>query len=101
MYNRYINASDFQDFFDSYNAENPTGSASEDQVGGESAFQEPQKEEDNFLKRLFGGKLKLPEFNSDTLLLVALAYFLVADADSKEKRNETLLILGALLLLGF
>ena len=51
-----------------------------------------------------GQRLKLPELDSDTILLLVLVYFLLADTDENgEKSNlaDTLLIVGALLLLGF
>ena len=51
------------------------------------------------LKGLFGGNIKLPEFNADTILLLVLVYFLVAD--DSENISDTLLIVGVLLLLGF
>lgn len=51
------------------------------------------------LKGLLGSSLKLPEFNADTILLLVLVYFLVAD--DSENINDTLLIIGILLLLGF
>ena len=51
------------------------------------------------LRGLFGGNIKLPEFDSDTILLLVLVYFLVAD--DTENISDTLLIIGVLLLLGF
>ena len=51
------------------------------------------------LKGLFGGNIKLPEFYADTILLLVLVYFLVAD--DTENISDTLLIIGVLLLLGF
>jgi hypothetical protein len=51
------------------------------------------------LKGLLGGGIKLPEFNTDTILLLVLVYFLVAD--DSENISDTLLIIGVLLLLGF
>lgn len=51
------------------------------------------------LKGLFGGNIKLPEFDADTILLLVLVYFLVAD--DTENISDTLLIIGVLLLLGF
>ncbi len=53
----------------------------------------------NGLKGLFGGNIKLPEFDADTVLLLVLVYFLVAD--ETENISDTLLIIGVLLLLGF
>lgn len=51
------------------------------------------------IKSLFGNNIKLPDMNSDTVLLLVLVYFLVAD--DKENISDTLLIIGVLLLLGF
>ena len=51
-----------------------------------------------------GHNMVLPELDSDTILLLVLVYFLLADTDENgEKYNlaDTLLIVGALLLLGF
>ena len=41
----------------------------------------------------------MPEFDADTILLLVLVYFLVAD--DNENISDTLLIIGVLLLLGF
>lgn len=51
------------------------------------------------IKSLFGNNIKLPDMNADTVLLLVLVYFLVAD--DKENISDTLLIIGVLLLLGF
>lgn len=51
------------------------------------------------LQSLFGGNVKLPDVNADTVLLLVLVYFLVAD--ESENISDTLLIIGVLLLLGF
>ena len=48
---------------------------------------------------LFGGAIKLPELDSDTILLLILVYFLVEDGS--ENISDTILIIGILLLLGF
>ncbi len=53
----------------------------------------------NPLSGLFGGNIKLPEFDADTILLLVLVYFLIAD--DNENISDTLLIIGVLLLLGF
>lgn len=50
------------------------------------------------LKNLLGNNLKLPEIDADTILLLVVAYFLIADSD--ENVSDTLLIIGALFLLG-
>ena len=64
-------------------------------------------------KGLFGGGIKLPEFDADTILMLVLVYFLISDElspsstedgdrdSNKNKISDTLLIIGALLLLGF
>lgn len=51
------------------------------------------------LKGLFGSNIKLPDFDADTVLLLVLVYFLVAD--DTENISDTLLIIGVLLILGF
>ena len=61
--------------------------------------QEPPRKNPSGLKGLFGGNIKLPEFDADTVLLLVLVYFLVAD--DTENISDTLLIIGVLLLLGF
>ena len=45
-----------------------------------------------------GSNLKLPDINGDTLLLLVLVYFLVADPG--DKISDTVLIIAALFLLG-
>jgi hypothetical protein len=75
-------------------------------TSNQDAEQDKQKS-----KGLFGGAIKLPEFNTDTILMLVLVYFLVSDElsppskeDGESKNNnitDTLLIIGALLLLGF
>ena len=61
--------------------------------------QSPPPKSPSGLKGLFGGSIKLPEFDADTVLLLVLVYFLVAD--ETENISDTLLIIGVLLLLGF
>lgn len=60
---------------------------------------QPRSKGTSGLKGLFGGNIKLPEFDADTILLLVLVYFLVAD--ETENISDTLLIIGVLLLLGF
>lgn len=60
---------------------------------------QPRPKGSGGLKSLFGGNIKLPEFDADTVLLLVLVYFLVADEN--ENISDTLLIIGVLLLLGF
>lgn len=64
-----------------------------------AAQQEERPKNLGGLKGLFGGNIKLPEFDADTILLLVLVYFLVAD--DTENISDTLLIIGVLLLLGF
>jgi len=60
---------------------------------------QPTQKAGSILKGLLGGSIRLPEFNTDTILLLILVYFLVAD--DSENISDTLLIIGVLLLLGF
>lgn len=52
------------------------------------------------LKNLLGNNIKLPEFNTDTILLLVLVYFLVADSDDNSSISDTILIIAALFILG-
>lgn len=52
------------------------------------------------LRGLLGDNFKLPEIDADTILLLILVYFLVADEDN-DHFSDTLLIIGILLLIGF
>ena len=97
MYNRYMNSGGFEDFFKPVEAPAPPPAA-EPEVPVEPTENKP-KGLSSVLKNLTGGGLKLPEFDTDTLLLLVLVYFLVADDDSN--LSDTLLIIGILLLLGF
>ena len=53
---------------------------------------------DGLLKSILGDNIKLPEINSDTVMLLVLVYFLVADPD--DRVSDTILIIAALFLLG-
>ena len=110
MYNRYLKSGSFEELFKP--AENgDAASASPDfRKRGQPEDMPPRRAETetsgknqsknaSSLKSLLGGSLKLPELNSDTLLLLVLVYFLVADEG--ENISDTLLIIGVLLLLGF
>ena len=98
MYNRYMNSGGFEDFFKPAEAPAPQA-VPEPAVPVEPAESKP-KGLSAALKQLTGGTgLKLPEFDTDTILLLVLVYFLVADGD--DNISDTLLIIGALLLLGF
>ena len=113
MYNRYINAGGFDDLLHPDAANDMASSATQplpmpdftDILPEETAKSAPSPEEktqaknSGGLKGLFSGNFKLPEFDADTLLLLVLVYFLVAD--DNENISDTLLIIGALLLLGF
>lgn len=108
MYNRYINPGFFEDavppseakpyeeVFQSVNSCSPPESNGDKTKG----------------KGLFGSSIKFPELNADTVLMLVLVYFLISDetspsseedGENKPKNNitDTLLIIGALLLLGF
>lgn len=85
MYNRYLNL---------------TGRDPVPPALTEKAEEKPVEAE-NSRKGLFGTGLKLPELNTDTLLILVLVYFLITDDESAEDIGDTLLIIGALLLLGF
>ena len=100
MYNRYMNSSGFEDFSKPVKAPAPPPAA-EPEVPVEPVEPTENKPKglSSVLKNLTGGGLKLPEFDTDTLLLLVLVYFLVADDDSN--LSDTLLIIGILLLLGF
>jgi len=113
MYNRYINAGDFDDLLRPDASDDAASSAAkppqapaftdilpeEDAKSVSSPQEKTQAKNTGGLKGLFGGNFRLPEFDADTLLLLVLVYFLVAD--DNENISDTLLIIGALLLLGF
>lgn len=99
MYNRYINQ----------NGNNLSANCAQtaaDDIGpierrepSEPDIQRPQSKLSGALKNIFGGSFRLPELNSDTLLLLILVYFLVAD-DENGNINDTILIIAAIFLLG-
>lgn len=104
MYNRYINNSFF--------TQPPSPPKEEKEVF--EPVNNPSSENDQEKKKgkgLFGGAIKLPELNADTVLMLVLVYFLISDelspssnedGEIKNKNiTDTLLIIGALLLLGF
>lgn len=99
MYNRYINADGFTPRPDPM-AQNARQAP--DEAGAQTAG-EPQTGEERprglaGLRNLLGSSLKLPDLNSDTLLLLAMVYFLVADPE--DKISDTVLIIAALFLMG-
>ncbi len=113
MFNRYISADDFDRFIKREAAESGEQTNGEKQIFEEVSNANKQNEQPKKpLKGLFGGKLSLPELDSDTVLLLILVYFLISDDKAKEgdadgnkkepskNMTETLLIIGALLLLG-
>lgn len=61
---------------------------------------ENNQKETGRLRGLLGDSIKLPEFDADTVLLLVLVYFLVAEEDSSHL-SDTILIIGILLLIGF
>lgn len=100
MYNRYI-AGAWPEPGPPYSqpAEPPVEPAFMD-IPAEEPPSQPQRAKGfGGLKGLFGSNIKLPEFDADTLLMLVLVYFLVAD--ETENISDTLLIIGVLLLLGF
>ena len=108
MYNRYINADGFTQRPDPavWNTGQPQ-EQNRPRSGPAPAGAEPAAEpQDNGerprglagLRNLLGSSLKLPDLNSDTLLLLAMVYFLVADPE--DKISDTVLIIAALFLMG-
>ena len=108
MYNRYINADGFTQRPDpaAWNTGQPQDQNSP-RSGPAPAGTEPAAEPQNNgerprglagLRNLLGSSLKLPDLNSDTLLLLAIVYFLVADPE--DKISDTVLIIAALFLMG-
>lgn len=108
MYNRYINADGFTQRPDpaAWNTGQPQ-EQNRPRSGPAPAEAKPAAEpQDNGerprglagLRNLLGSSLKLPDLNSDTLLLLAMVYFLVADPE--DKISDTVLIIAALFLMG-
>ena len=85
MYNRYINAGG-EDFFAPF-------------AQDEQPFEKncPPPDRDNCKTE---EKNRLT-FNADTIFLIVLVYFLVSDGSENEDTLETLLIVAALVFLGF
>ncbi len=101
LYNRYI-AGAWPDGTPYQTAPSPMEQAEEPNfadIPADTPASKPRPKSFGGLKGLFGGNIKLPEFDADTLLLLVLVYFLVAD--ETENISDTLLIIGVLLLLGF
>ena len=93
MYNRYIS---FEDEYPPRECAIPeSGDSREDK--GTPRCETRQPSGASALKNIFGS-LKLPELNSDTILLLVLVYFLASDSD--DNVSDTVLIIAALLLLG-
>ncbi|MBQ2691098.1 MAG: hypothetical protein IJF53_02965 [Clostridia bacterium] len=99
MYNRYMN----RNGYDSSPIPEPkpnTSDQTEDKRNSQPASSAPPPSMlGGAFKNLFGGNFRLPELNSDTLLLLVLVYFLVADKEN-DNINDTILIIAALFLLG-
>ena len=92
LYNRYINTNDFV-------PPEPEAACADNRTQTDSSRPSRQPNGSSSpLRDLLGGTLKLPEFNSDTLILLVIVYFLVAEAD--DKLSDTVLIIAALFLLG-
>ncbi len=109
MYNRYMNSGGFEEYFRPVqdNPPRPQTAPPPQQQNRDDGRENPITKGINSLKGLLGGNkegaggLKLPEINADTMLLLVLVYFLINDKDSENSNmSETLLIIGALLLLG-
>lgn len=102
MYNRYINS-------DGFDLTPPDSSSPPDReaaaapepppFSAETSPEENKPKGLGALKNLLGSNIKLPELNADTLLLLVLVYFLVADPEDG-KISDTVLIIAALFLLG-
>ena len=93
MYNRYVSGG-FEDLFAP--VEDPPQEQHDSFVDVEET--EEAKEEPPRREGLFGG-IKLPEMNAETILLLVIVYFLIAEEG--ESIGDTLLIIGILLILGF
>ncbi len=106
MFNRYINPEGFTQI--PREEKEPSSQQYEDVCASRECTDRPKQNSD---KGLFGSGIKLPEFDADTILMLVLVYFLISDELSpsskddgdkgKNKISDTLLIIGALLLLGF
>jgi len=99
MYNRYINSGGFEEY--NANTDQTASEAGYSPPPGETNQPPPSKGGLSALKDLFTNNIKLPEINADTILLLVLVYFLITDSDDNKNISDTLLIIGALLLLGF
>ncbi|MBO7275260.1 MAG: hypothetical protein J6V15_02685 [Clostridia bacterium] len=109
MFNRYINPDAFGEI---PRSEKPPEPQLYEDVSSQTCGTDTQKSGGTG-KGLFGSGIKLPEFDADTVLMLVLVYFLISDELSpsskddgddeqgKNKISDTLLIIGALLLLGF
>lgn len=93
MYNRYIN-NDFADFFAPVEGAEPP-----DPPPVEYADVEPEPQAREGLLGGLMSHIKLPEFDAETIVLLVLVWFLVAEEG--ESISDTLLIVGVLLLMGF
>ena len=94
MLNRYIDPEGWDRLF------GPAAPSAEQSAEPAAPQPGPQKGSAfSALQELLGGRLR--DINAETLVLVVLVYFLVADRDEgDDKISDTLLIIGALLLFG-
>lgn len=105
MYNRYINSGGFSDYFKPIESENVPPAQADYIPPADTGI--PSKKPSIFdnIKNMFGGGVSENgeksgfTFDMDTIFLLVLVYFLIADGE--DNMTETLLIVGALLLLGF
>lgn len=107
MYNRYLNAEGFAEYF-APQAEASAAPAQPDTPPQPARPAQPPPQDRQNQGRRPGllGSLRLPELDADTILLLVLVYFLISDNDENGNQDknslvDTLLIVGALLLLGF
>ncbi|NCB06021.1 MAG: hypothetical protein EOM69_10965 [Clostridia bacterium] len=116
MYNRYMNSGGFEDYFEPQPRAQPYApqqpltplpplppavdafSVATEEAAAPPASAKSKGGITSTIKNLLGNNLKLPEIDADTILLLVVAYFLIADSD--ENISDTLLIIGALFLLG-
>ena len=108
MFNRYLNP----DGFSEIPRKDAEHSQTYEDISPPKSAPSNEKQKSSS-RSLFGGGIKLPEFDADTILMLVLVYFLISDelspsskedGDNEKSKNnisDTLLIIGALLLLGF
>lgn len=102
MYERYKNASAYQDFFETSDFR-PVPSSARPAPQRQPPHRAPppaERQKSNALSGLFEN-IKLPEFNADTLILLLMVFFLLGEDDDNFNIGEMLIIVAILLLLGF